>query len=101
MSGSNQSGKGELFAVADRGDRTHAVPGDKRMSGNGTQVRISTLVKTYYQGGDIYGALSRLLERRPTGTLTLYVSQGGINGMEWIQSTPENGHSKKKLDKNF
>jgi hypothetical protein len=66
-------------------------------NGNGTQVRISTLVKTYYQGGDIYGAISRLLERRPTGTLTLYVSQGGINGMEWIQSGDQKPSPQKKL----
>jgi hypothetical protein len=71
--------------MGDRRDWSQPVQSSQAMSenGNGTHVRISTLVKTYYQGGDMYGTISKLLERKPTGTLTLYVTRGGINSIEW------------------
>lgn len=58
-------------------------------NGKSTQVSISTLVRTTYQGGDLYQTISQLLERRPTGKLLVNVSQGGINSIEWTETAKE------------
>lgn len=59
------------------------------MAGNGNgkpvQVSISTLVKTKWSGGDFYATISHLLQSKPSGDLTLHISQGGIIGVEWIE----------------
>jgi len=66
-------------------------------NGNGKtpQVSISTLIQTKYQGGDLYQAISQLLERRPTGKLLINVSQGGINSMEWVENASYEKNSGK------
>ena len=61
------------------------MPGNGNGNGHKPQISISTLVKTTYSGGDPYVTISQLLERKPTGTLTLKLSQGGINGVEWVE----------------
>lgn len=68
------------------------------MANNGKSISISTLVCTKWNGGDLYETISQLLERRPTGVMTLHLSQGGINGVEWVEKINGN-QSHISLDK--
>ena len=56
-------------------------------NGNGKplQVCISTLVKTKWSSGDFYQTISKLLQSKPSGELTIFISQGGIIGVEFTE----------------
>jgi hypothetical protein len=56
-------------------------------NGKSTKVSISTLVKTTFSGGDFHSVISQLLQRKPTGTLVVHLSEGGINGVELTEKT--------------
>jgi hypothetical protein len=58
-------------------------------NGNGKlpQVSISTLVKTRFNGGDLYQTISQLMDKKPTGLLSLKLSQGGILYAEWTEES--------------
>lgn len=52
-----------------------------------TQVVISTFTRMVCHGGDIHQAISKIFSRKSSGKLTLNVSQGGIQSLEWVEKT--------------